>query len=141
MKINKFFLCAIFLFVMAFSFAPLVVGAQNGLFSDQVGLGKDTDNGDVGKPFGSPQEENRDVRVFVINIIKAFLSILGVLFVALIIWGGFRWMTSAGNQDQVSEAKKILMAGIIGFVIIMSTLVIANFISSTIEKEVLDIGA
>lgn len=134
MKINKIIFSLLLFFSLSFCFLPLAADAQ-GLWNNQEGLGKNTDSGDVGRAYGSPTGDDRDVRHYVINIIKVFLGILGILFVVLVIWGGFRWMTSAGNQDQVAEAKKILWAGIIGFVIIMSTLVIVNVVTDTVENK------
>ena len=45
------------------------------------------------------------------TILNAVLSLVGVIALAVILWGGFRWMTAAGNEDSVGEAKKILAAG------------------------------
>jgi len=50
------------------------------------------------------------------------------LAVVIILIGGFKWMTAGGNEEQVEEAKKILIAGIIGLVIILASWGIANFV-------------
>jgi len=44
------------------------------------------------------------------------------------LWGGFRWMTAAGNEEKTGEAKKIITAGIIGLVIIFISYAIATFV-------------
>jgi hypothetical protein len=45
---------------------------------------------------------------------------LGVIAVILVLWGGFKWMTAAGNEDGITEAKKLMGAGVIGLVIILA---------------------
>lgn len=71
---------------------------------------------------------NGDPREMVGRIINFALGFLGVIAVALILFGGFKWMTAAGNEDKVSEAKKLLGAGVIGLVIILAAWSIASFI-------------
>ncbi len=77
---------------------------------------------------------SRDVREVVASVINVLLSLLGVLFVALIVYAGFLWMTANGNEDQVGRAKKTLYAAVIGLLIISSAYIIAQFvITSSIQ--------
>ena len=69
-----------------------------------------------------------DPRALIANIINIVLGVLGVIAVVIIVYGGFKWMTAAGNEDQVSEAKKIITSGIIGLVIVLLALSIAQFV-------------
>ena len=71
---------------------------------------------------------DRDPRSMATQIINTALTILGVLSVVIILLGGFKWMTAAGNEDKVNSAKKILGAGIIGLVIILAAWGIARFV-------------
>ena len=71
---------------------------------------------------------NTDPRTMAGSIIKIILGFLGVIAVILILYGGFRWMTAAGNEDGVSSAKKIIVAGIIGLVIILMAFGISQFV-------------
>ncbi len=70
-------------------------------------------------------KDPREVAAQVINIILGFLGIIAVI---LIIYGGFLWMTAAGNEDKVSTAKKLLAAGVVGLIIILAAFGIANFV-------------
>ena len=66
---------------------------------------------------------------FVISqIIKTALSFLGLIFVILIIYAGFLWLTSAGNEDKISKAKKIMVASVIGLAIVLSAYAITIFV-------------
>lgn len=64
----------------------------------------------------------------VARIIKIALGLLGVIFIALIIYAGFIWMTSTGNEEQISKAKKIMVSSIIGVVIILAAYIITVFV-------------
>jgi Na+-driven multidrug efflux pump len=70
----------------------------------------------------------RDPREIAASIINIMLGFLGILAVIIILIGGFKWMTAAGNEDGVAEAKKIIVAGIIGLVIILASWGIASFV-------------
>ncbi len=61
-------------------------------------------------------------------IIGTFLSLIGVIFLCLIIYGGFLWMTAAGNETKVLSAKKILTNSVIGLIIIVAAYSITRFI-------------
>ncbi len=62
------------------------------------------------------------------NIIKIILGFLGLIAVVLILLGGFKWMTAAGNEDKIGEAKKLLAAGLIGLIIILMAYGLATFV-------------
>lgn len=70
----------------------------------------------------------RDPREIAASIINIALGFLGILAVVIILIGGFKWMTAAGNEDKVGEAKKIIVAGVIGLVIILASWGIASFV-------------
>ncbi len=74
----------------------------------------------------------QDVRTTVSNVIKAFMGLLGIVAVVIILLGGFKWMTAGGNEEKVAEAKKLIISGIIGLVIIMSAYAIAQFVVNAI---------
>lgn len=69
-----------------------------------------------------------DPRSMAASIIKILLGFLGIIAVVIILYGGFKWMTAAGNEDSVSSAKQIIGAGVIGLVIILMAFGIAQFV-------------
>lgn len=64
------------------------------------------------------------------KIIQVFLSTLGVIFVVLMIYAGFKWMMAAGDADDVKKAKGTIRMAIIGLVITVSAYAIWGFVSS-----------
>ncbi len=72
----------------------------------------------------------QDLRITAAKIIRAILGFLGIVAVALIMYGGFRYMTSAGNPEKVQEARKVLINTAIGLLIILTAFAITQFILS-----------
>jgi len=84
------------------------------------------------KGSGYTTEANPDPGQVLTKVIETFLTFLGVLFLGLMIYGGFTWMTAKGNQQKVDKAKSIITNSIIGLVVIMAayglTMYIANYL-------------
>ncbi len=73
-----------------------------------------------------------DIRITIANIIRTAMGLLGIVAVLIVLYGGFKWMTAAGNEDAVGEAKKILIAGVIGLIIIVSAYAVATFVINSL---------
>ena len=69
-----------------------------------------------------------DPRQMAVDIVKYLMTFLGIIAVVIILLGGFKWMTAAGNEDKVAEAKKLIIAGIIGLIIVLCAYAIVNFV-------------
>ena len=76
----------------------------------------------------------KDPRAMVAQLINVVLTLLGIVAVIIVLLGGFKWMTAAGNEDKVAEAKKLLGAGVIGLVIILAAWGISRFVLSSLFK-------
>lgn len=77
-----------------------------------------------------------DPRIVIGRIINMVLGFLGVIAVGIILLGGFKWMTAGGNEEKTGEAKKLLGAGVIGLVIILSSWAIATFVINSLNTAV-----
>src|SRR3989344_6250368 len=78
---------------------------------------------------------DRGLKDSINSIIQILLGFLGILAVIIILWGGFIWMTAAGDETKVDKAKKLIISGIVGIVIILAAYIIANFVITTIGAE------
>ena len=87
------------------------MGLQEVTFRDKVG-------------FSSTQS----IGGIVAAIIKGFLGLLGVIFIILILIGGYNWMTAAGDEEKVKKAKDTLQRAIIGLLIVVSAYAITYFV-------------
>lgn len=73
------------------------------------------------------------VETILVNILNASLSLLFLIVLGFLIYGGYFWMTSMGNEEKVKKSKQILTASIIGLIIVLSSLSIINFISEALD--------
>ncbi len=60
--------------------------------------------------------------------VKAFLSLLGVIFIILMIYAGHLWMTASGREEQLTKAKETLWRAIIGLIIVIGAYAIWEFL-------------
>lgn len=74
----------------------------------------------------------RDVRDTVASLIKTLMGLLGIVATVLVLYGGFQWMISGGEEKKVEAAKKTIYMGIIGLLIILSAYGIASYVLSNL---------
>lgn len=122
------------LFIISLFLVPAFAFAQSGSLDSNNAFGLDFVQG--GGP-GSSDGINlgkKDPRTMAAQLINVILTLLGIVAVVIVLLGGFKWMTAAGNEDKVSEAKKLLGAGVIGLVIILAAWGIASFVLNELMK-------
>lgn len=88
-------------------------------------------------PLGLPAT---DIRQIIANIIRIALSLIGIILLVIIMYGGYLWMTAAGNEEQISQAKKTLTNATIGLIIILSAYAIVLFIMRMLGIETGGLG-
>ena len=64
--------------------------------------------------------------------ISVVLGVLGIVFVVLVVYAGFLYLTSNGEEKNVGKAKKMLTQAVIGLVIIVSAYAISGFVISAL---------
>ncbi len=74
------------------------------------------------------------------RIINIFLGFLGVIFLVLLLYAGFLWMTAQGDPKTVEKAKNILKQAVIGLVIIASAWAITTFVLNALSGATSDGG-
>ncbi len=62
------------------------------------------------------------------TIFNVVIAAAGAIFVVLLLVGGIRYLTSAGNEDETGKAKRLLVDAIIGLVIVLAAWAIGNFV-------------
>ncbi|MDD5527927.1 MAG: hypothetical protein PHO56_03030 [Patescibacteria group bacterium] len=67
------------------------------------------------------------------TIITAALSLLGIIFVVLLIYAGFQWMTAEGNEEKIEKSKHTITRAIIGLAIIIAAYSITYFIFNALS--------
>lgn len=71
-----------------------------------------------------------------VRIINFVIGFLGLAAVVIILVGGFKWMTSMGNQDTVKKAKNLITAGVIGLIIILAAWGLTRFVVMRLSNSI-----
>ena len=106
--------------VPSFAFAQLSPDETGLDATGQEAYGELIDDQDLGGYIGS-------------RVITPLLSLVGLIFLLLMIYAGFLWMTAGGNSDQVDKAKKFIVNGVIGLIITLTAYAISNFVVDTLQ--------
>ncbi len=64
------------------------------------------------------------------QVINTALQLVGIIFLGLMVYAGYLWMTAAGEESQIDKAKKIVTSAIIGLVLTMSAYAITTLVTS-----------
>ena len=106
---------------LTFLILPVLVFAQNPL----TNLGAATPNSIKGASL--PE--------MIGTIIKTVISLLGIIMVVYIIYGGFLWTTAGGDTSKVQKAKDIIKNSIIGVIIILASYSITEFVIDSLSRQ------
>lgn len=83
---------------------------------------------------GLASSSSPDLMTLIGQLIGAVMGLVGVLLFGYMVYGGFKWMTAAGNDKAVSEAQAIIRNAIIGIVIIVAAYAISSFVIGTLAN-------
>ncbi len=64
--------------------------------------------------------------VIIGTVIKSFLGVVGGLSLVMMVYGGFQWLTSAGNDEKVKRGTQTMMWSIIGLVVVLASYLLVN---------------
>lgn len=62
------------------------------------------------------------------NIVNIFSYIVGAVAIIMIIYGGFRYITSGGDSGSVGNAKNTLIYAIVGLIIVALAQILVHFV-------------
>lgn len=126
--LRKIVLLASFAFLI---FQPGVSLAQlNGdLTSKQLNAGGQSSGlANMGAASGDP-------RVLTGLILKSVVSLLGTIFVVIIVWAGTKYINSDGDSAEVDDAKAKIKMAIVGLILTLTSYSIATFlVNKSIES-------
>lgn len=111
-KILIFFLC-----ILLFSlFSPALVEASGAKQKFTTSLEKTAGSEGAGY---SNNQLRQEPAVMIGRLVKTILALIGMLLLILLIYGGFIWMNSHGNETEVKRAQSIIQNALIGVVVVL----------------------
>jgi hypothetical protein len=74
------------------------------------------------------QDTPPSIASIVAQFINIALLLLGIIFLILIIYSGYTWMTAMGQEDKIKKAKGTLTNAAIGLIIVLVSYALVSFI-------------
>ncbi|MBF8280516.1 MAG: hypothetical protein HW383_289 [Candidatus Magasanikbacteria bacterium] len=74
------------------------------------------------------------------RVIRAALTIIGVVFLLLMVYGGFIWMIARGDKEKVKEGRDTIVNATIGLVLVLAAYAITQFIFTSFVANVVSGG-
>ncbi len=112
--------------LLALGLSPGIVGAQSlkTNVTNQLKAGGDTAGYQVKNP-KSPQ-------LIVADAIMILLKTVGIVFTSLVLYAGYLYLTSHGEEDRIQKAQRTIRGAVIGLTITLMAYAITNFVAKRI---------
>jgi hypothetical protein len=72
--------------------------------------------------------EGGNLQDMVVRLVNLFSLIIAIVAVIMIIFGGFRYITSGGESSQVTGAKNTIIYAIVGLIVVALAQLIVRFV-------------
>ena len=126
MKQTVFFFLSSFFFLLPFSGQAQLL--RNTALPDEARTG-------LRAVFDVDQDVETALPQEIARILAVLLSFVGVLMLVIILYSGFLWLTAGGNEDQIKKAKQNIRNAAIGLVIVLTSFVAVQFVSTQLERS------
>lgn len=135
-----------FIFLLGFSFISpeasaqsISIGGSGGsidIFGGGGSGGAGVPDGDLVLPDATEYNTigvNTSLRGYILRVLNFALSFLGLIAVVAVIYAGYLYVTSAGDDSQIEKSKKTVIYAVIGILVVAISFALVN----TIIKEAL----
>jgi cytochrome bd-type quinol oxidase subunit 2 len=96
-------------------------------------LGTGTNNGTGATADCSAADQTSKVNNIISTVLNVFSVLVGIIAVVMIIYAGFKYISSGGKEESVKTAKNTILYAIIGLVIVALAQLIVKFV---LEKAI-----
>lgn len=63
-----------------------------------------------------------------------FIGVIGILATVMVMYGGYRWITAAGNASRIQTAKTMVTNAIVGVVLALTSYILLQLINPTLVR-------
>ena len=119
--------------LMYIAFVPVAVfaGPDDGFRNDQTP--NPSGDGGLSYTLNNPLQFN-SLEALIVGILNVLLIIAVPIIVFFIIFAGFSYVTAQGNPEKIKQASRSLTYAIIGGVLILGSVAIAEILKSVVES-------
>ncbi len=130
-QVRAFFLTLTFAVVYAAQFFLQPVFAAP-TAADPYGLNESAKR----TPYAPSIAQGKTLPQIIGSVISVALSLVGIIFLCLALYAGFKWMTAQGNEDEVKEATDTLLHAAGGVIVIVAAYALTNFIMTQVISPI-----
>ena len=136
---NKFKKIIIISLALTLFFSAVPISqAGEGAFTDTLKANFDSYLMIVGAGPGYDVQSPENTPGILANVITLIVSLVGIIFLILVIFSGIQWMTASGNEEKISSARKRMIQASIGLGITVCAFIISYTVFSFSYQEYLD---
>jgi hypothetical protein len=74
-----------------------------------------------------------DIWKIVLNVIEMFMQLIGYFAAGYILWGGFKYMKSQGNPQNIASAKTTILNSAVGLALALGSVAIVRYVGGIIK--------
>lgn len=117
--------------------APALVSAQDTAgIGDCLSSGANlTVNGNGNCTAGDNTTGTTRINEIITQVVRIFSAIVGVVSIIMIIYGGFKYISSGGDSGKVTEAKNTIIYAVIGLVVVALAQFIVKFVLDKVTGQ------
>ncbi|MFH0854857.1 MAG: pilin [bacterium] len=81
---------------------------------------------------GGKAPAGQEVQYLIGRVIKVIMGLVGSIALLMFVYGGFLWMTAAGNDESVKKGKDILIWSVAGLAVIFASYILVYFVLASL---------
>ena len=112
---------------------PQITLAQSKPADGFYGLDQTAENAGITVPEGNASAE-ANLQFMVGRIINYLFGLVGVIALTVVLVGGYLWMTGLGNEEKIGKAKKLIINGINGLIVMFLAYALVYVILFALEN-------
>lgn len=85
-------------------------------------------------PGGGLEKQVENLGQYISLFYQFFVTSAGILATVMIVFGGYRWITAAGNANKIGEAKETIISAILGLILALTSYILLNTINPAITS-------
>lgn len=131
-KIKNYLTIVLSIFTLSLPFMlPVAVSASATCDTITSGINNGVNNATSSKSTCGSTSLSTGIKSIAVTVVNILSVVVGVVAIIMIIYGGFRYITSGGESGNVSGAKNTLLFAIVGLVIVALAQVIVHWVIGT----------
>ncbi|MFH1145581.1 MAG: IPT/TIG domain-containing protein, partial [bacterium] len=76
-----------------------------------------------------------NLKVTIVAVIRVLLGLIGLAAVVLVMYGGYKYMTSQGEAEKVKSAKRLIQSALVGLAIVILSFAITQFVYNFVSES------